>query len=117
MPLTSDSDFLYKSRYMTELIAPMKETKMKGVSKITIPNVVLLSRGLYARVGRKVGCDASYVSRVARRQRRSVRIETALQKEFNNFLARIEGEFTSFTKVRHGGKSRGKVIKNRRGQE
>ena len=90
---------------------------MKGVSKITIPNVVLLSRGLYARVGRKVGCDVSYVSRVARRQRRSVRIETALRREFNYFLARIEGAFKSFTKVRHADKRRGRANKNRRGRK
>jgi transcriptional regulator with XRE-family HTH domain len=38
-------------------------------------------RGLYARVARRVGVDRSYVSRVARGERRSKRVEQALQAE------------------------------------
>jgi transcriptional regulator with XRE-family HTH domain len=38
-------------------------------------------RGLYARVARHLGVDRSYVSRVARGERRSKRIEQALQAE------------------------------------
>ena len=34
-------------------------------------HIVSLIRGLYGRVSRKVGCDMSYVSRIARGQRRS----------------------------------------------
>ena len=45
-----------------------------------------LYRGLYSRVARKLGVDRSYVSRVARGERRSPEIETALQAE----LKRIE---------------------------
>jgi hypothetical protein len=45
-----------------------------------------LYRGLYARVARPLGVDRSYVSRVARGERRSPPIEAALKKE----LRRIE---------------------------
>src|SRR5580704_17128886 len=39
-----------------------------------------LYRGLYVRIARKLGVDASYVSRVARGDRRSNEIETALRQ-------------------------------------
>ncbi len=45
-----------------------------------------LYRGLYSRVARKLGVDRSYVSRVARGERRSQQIEAALNSE----LKRIE---------------------------
>jgi transcriptional regulator with XRE-family HTH domain len=45
-----------------------------------------LYRGLYARVARQLGVDRSYVSRVARGERRSATIEAALKAE----LRRIE---------------------------
>ncbi len=38
-------------------------------------------RGLYARVARRLGVDRSYVSRVARGERRSKRVEEALRAE------------------------------------
>lgn len=43
-------------------------------------------RGLYARVARQLGVDRSFVSRVARGERRSKKVEEALKKE----LRRIE---------------------------
>jgi transcriptional regulator with XRE-family HTH domain len=45
-----------------------------------------LYRGLYSRVARRLGVDRSYVSRVARGERRSQRVENALKRE----LLRIE---------------------------
>jgi len=45
-----------------------------------------LYRGLYARVARRLGVDRSYVSRVARGQRTSPKVEAALDAE----LKRIE---------------------------
>jgi hypothetical protein len=39
-----------------------------------------LYRGLYVRIARKLGVDASYVSRVARGDRRSGEVETALRQ-------------------------------------
>ena len=62
----------------------MKKSNLEPVSKM-----VSLSRGLYVRVARALGCDASYISRVARGQRRSAAIEAALRKEFKNALAKI----------------------------
>jgi transcriptional regulator with XRE-family HTH domain len=38
-------------------------------------------RGLYSRVARRLGVDRSYVSRVARGERRSKQVEQALQAE------------------------------------
>ncbi len=38
-------------------------------------------RGLYSRVARRLGVDRSYVSRVARGERRSQRVENALRAE------------------------------------
>lgn len=40
-----------------------------------------LYRGLYARVARQLQVDRSYVSRVARGERRSPRVEAALRAE------------------------------------
>ena len=54
-----------------------------------IPQMVAFGRGLYARVARKIKCDPSYVSRVARGERHSVRIGKALNAEVMTVLARI----------------------------
>ena len=51
--------------------------------------LVSLSRGLYARVARRMRCDASYVSRIARGERRSTKVEAALNKELNTTLHRL----------------------------
>ncbi len=40
-----------------------------------------LYRGLYARVARQLGVDRSYVSRVARGERKSPAVEAALSAE------------------------------------
>ena len=50
-----------------------------------------LYRGLYVRIARKLGVDPSYVSRVARGDRRSSEVENALsqaQDEINRRLGR-----------------------------
>jgi len=47
-----------------------------------IPSMVCLSRGLYARVARRMKCDVSYVNRAACGERRSAKIEAALGREF-----------------------------------
>jgi hypothetical protein len=44
-------------------------------------------RGLYARVARKLGVDVSYISRIARGERKSKVAEKALIKEFNKVVA------------------------------
>ncbi len=45
-----------------------------------------LFRGIYGRVAQKVGLDASYVSRVARGERRSEKIEAALEREMQRIM-------------------------------
>ena len=50
---------------------------------------VSLFRGLYARVARNLGVDVSYVSRIARGERKSKVAEKALNREFNKVLASI----------------------------
>jgi transcriptional regulator with XRE-family HTH domain len=44
----------------------------------------ILYRGLYIRIARKLGVDPSYVSRVARGDRRSSQIESALRQELED---------------------------------
>jgi hypothetical protein len=47
--------------------------------------------GLYSRVARQLGVDRSYVSRVARGQRRSEPIEQALVSEFDRIVTHDAG--------------------------
>jgi hypothetical protein len=47
-----------------------------------------LCRGLYNRVAQKLGCDPSYVSRVARGERSSKAISEALRAEIQQTWAR-----------------------------
>ena len=49
-------------------------------SSLRIPG---LYRGVYSRVARRVGVDPSYVSRVARGERVSVKVEKALLAELH----------------------------------
>lgn len=44
-------------------------------------------RGLYRRVANRLGVDPSYVSRVARRERKSPKIEAHLNREISKLLA------------------------------
>lgn len=53
-----------------------------------IGKTVQLWRGLYARVARRVGCDASFVSRIANGHRRSRTIETILHREYRLMVAK-----------------------------
>jgi hypothetical protein len=49
-------------------------------------NLPSFYRGIYKRVARKLGCDPSYVSRVARGERTSESVSHALQSELNHAL-------------------------------
>ena len=49
-------------------------------------NRLSLYRGIYSRVARQLGIDPSYVSRVARGEHQSAKVEAALLKE----IRRIE---------------------------
>src|ERR1700688_3292766 len=48
---------------------------------------VSLFRGLYARVAHKLGVDVSYVSRIARGERKSQVAEKAIAREFNKVVS------------------------------
>jgi hypothetical protein len=50
-----------------------------------------MMRGLYGRVARKVNVDPSYVSRVARGERRSDLIEASLERELKRIVALANG--------------------------
>ena len=53
-------------------------------------NIASLIRGLYGRVARELKVDPSYVSRVARQERRSETIETALRREIGRIIAIVQ---------------------------
>ena len=47
--------------------------------------------GMYTSVARRLGVDRSYVSRVAKGERRSHRIEAALVQEFDKRMKKTRG--------------------------
>jgi hypothetical protein len=49
-------------------------------------NLASLIRGLYGRVARRLDVDPSYVSRVARGERRSQVVERELKRELNQIV-------------------------------
>jgi len=53
----------------------------KGDSSMTSIPSVSLFRGIYNRVAKRLGVDPSYVSRVARGERKSALVEKALAEE------------------------------------
>ena len=55
-------------------------------SRLQLASVV---RGLYKRVSDKLGVDPSYVSRVARDERRSPKIEASLNQEISKLLKSV----------------------------
>jgi hypothetical protein len=59
---------------------------MKRLAAVPCSTAVELFRGLYARVGRELGVDASYISRIARGERKSEVAEKALDREFRKIL-------------------------------
>jgi hypothetical protein len=63
---------------------------MKKSLAIPSPGSASLFRGLYARVAHDLGLDPSYVSRVARGERRSEIIEKAIRKEIDKILGALK---------------------------
>ncbi|GAC1439308.1 MAG: hypothetical protein NVSMB58_35930 [Terriglobales bacterium] len=57
-----------------------------------------LYRGLYGRVAKKLAVDPSYVSRVARGERYSQPVESALRNEINQINKKLEGDHLSLTR-------------------
>ena len=60
---------------------------MRRPPAIPPPSSASLFRGLYSRVAHDLGFDPSYVSRIARGERRSEIIEDALRREIDKVLA------------------------------
>jgi len=58
-------------------------------------NLPSLYRGMYNRIAAKIGCDPSYVSRVARGERRSNEVAKALQVEIQKTWALANGNGNS----------------------
>lgn len=57
-------------------------------------NIASLIRGLYARVAHQLKVDPSYVSRVARQERRSAEIEAFLKREIRRIIALVKANRT-----------------------
>ena len=49
-------------------------------------NFASLIKGMYSRVARKINLDPSYVSRVARGERQSDRVEASLERELRKIM-------------------------------
>jgi hypothetical protein len=85
---------------------------MKKATAVPCSTAVELFRGLYARVGRNLGLDASYISRIARGERKSSVAESVLNREFNRILASIKNASIPSEKNR-GRRTRKKVQQKR----
>jgi hypothetical protein len=86
--------------------------RVKSVHKPAPTNLASLIRGLYGRVARQLKVDPSYVSRVARGERRSHEIEASLERELKRIMAMVGSNHNG--SGRHRGKqSRVKTKKSR----
>jgi len=54
-------------------------------------NYIQLLCGLYSRIARRLGVDRTYVSKVAKGERRSEEIEAALIREFDRSQEKSSG--------------------------
>lgn len=63
--------------------------RVKSVPKPAPTNLASLIRGLYGRVARHLRVDPSYVSRVARGERQSDAIESALERELKRIMSMV----------------------------
>jgi hypothetical protein len=75
-------------------------------------NLASLIRGLYGRVAKQLKVDPSYVSRVARGERRSAEIEMSLEKELRRIMSMVGTNHNGHK--RHSAK-RAKVAAKKRG--
>jgi hypothetical protein len=62
------------------------------MKQLPCATAVTLFRGLYGRVARRLGVDVSYVSRIARGERKSSVAEKALAREFNRAVSAMRNE-------------------------
>ena len=78
---------------------------MKKSGTVSCSTAVSLFRGLYARVGQELGVDVSYISRVARGERKSEVAEKALNREFSKVLKLLRNPSARSGKTRRKKKS------------
>jgi hypothetical protein len=71
-------------------------------------NLASIFRGLYFRVARRLGVDPSYVSRVARGERKSEAVEAALESETRKIVSQIATKL----KGNHNGTRRSSANRN-----
>lgn len=70
---------------------PANGTDNRSGSDADLVALPSLCRGIYNRVAQKLGCDPSYVSRVARGQRSSQAVTEALRAEVQQSWALANG--------------------------
>ena len=86
-----------------------KASKMNKPIGVSCETAVSLFRGLYGRVARDLGVDPSYISRIARGERRSKVAEKALNREFRKALKLIRNSSARTGKNRGNKKPRERV--------
>lgn len=74
----------------------------------------IVFRGIYSRVARQLGVDRSYVSRVARGERRSKEIERALRAELRRVEAALKAAGKNLPASRRGRKTTVLVVDDER---
>ena len=73
-------------------LTPLMNKDNNSATRVSLINRYVQSLcGLYSRVARQLQVDRSYVSRVARGERRSEPIERALTSEFDLIMTEVEG--------------------------
>jgi hypothetical protein len=94
------------------LFVKFKDKTPKPMTKATIElqakNLASIFRGLYVRVASRLDVDPSYVSRVARGERKSEVVEAALELE----TQKIIGQLARKSRVNHNGSGRGSANHN-----
>jgi hypothetical protein len=69
----------------------VRQSKLANpVIKNAPKDLASLIRGLYGRVARRLGVDPSYVTRVARSERRSEAIEAELRRQLGEIMRFLE---------------------------
>jgi hypothetical protein len=74
---------------MTSAMTPTSHKPQKPLHKRML-SAIIASKGMYGRVARKLGRDPSYVSRVARGERKSKAITAALNAEIAKVLSKLK---------------------------
>jgi len=95
----------------------MHRDNSSTISSAGIRSPHTLYRGLFGRIARKLGVDPSYVSRVARGDRRSSQIENALREaleEINRHLGRTASAGNGISRPASAGKRLKILVKQNR---